>query len=200
MKIKTGRFTKKHAVLIGVLLIALYAVFPASSAPSGSQSDGNSASHDSMNAPEAAHSAPQPANAPDAGSAVDSAETVSQRLQPLADRLAALTDGQLQELISTNPFFTVVSAADASTDSSNPATGTTESETSVISETAVRPLVEDLAGAATVSLLYSSSRGTSATIVDGQVLRPGEATISGLRVKAIDDRGIDVIAAAEDLP
>ncbi len=200
MKIQAGKLTPRHGVLIGVLIVTLYFVFPDDSKSNGSVSTGEQASQNGSDSPpDSSRPATKSSETAKATASIGSAEAISLSLQQTTEPLIALTEAQLQEVIAANPFFTSAFFALESPDDDAQAT-TAEIDSSGELRPEAIPLVEQLASAATVSLLYSSSRGSSVAVVNGQVIRPGESTTSGLRVESIDPRGIDVSAAPVTLP
>jgi hypothetical protein len=187
MKIQKGKISPKHVVLIGVLVVALYAVFPSSEAPKTESAPADATS--AAVAPAAAQNPESKASVPAAAASPEPAKEVVRNYQSADLPLSPLTDEQFGDLLAANPFFTPPSDLNGGAESDPDADldGTAAAERIV-------PPIEQLAGAATVSLLYSSSRGTKAAVVDGEIVRPGQATTSGLRIEAIDSSGVNASA------
>jgi hypothetical protein len=216
MKLETGHPTVKHAAIIAVLAVVLYAVFPGSSATttdvpvtsgtaesattdSGAVSGGSSMEQMPVAVPNGAVS-------PEVGVGLSETNVAhNHAIREDSDGVAAVselpqvTEELIQEIITDNLFVAVMPAQTVPVE---PVAQPQQVEE--IPKVSPVPKVSpeesraaSMAAETKVSVLYSSSRGSSFAVVNGAVVKPGDVTDSGLQIESITPDGIVVRTAAD---
>ena len=188
MKIQKGKLSTSNAVVIGVLLVLLYLVMPTNSRKKSSAiSAAESAEIATPQAPPTVIE-PVPVTHPEestsiSGKIATASNDASQ--ESLIRPVPEINEHQLQVLVTENPFLTraAMNALDSkSQDASASITENTES-----SSTASAPVEQQ---PARISLIYTSSRGTEAAILNDEIVYPGSRTSGNARVLSVHPDGI----------
>lgn len=193
MKIHKGKLSTSNAVVIGVLVIVLYAVIPGGSKqqraektdPSVSEAlivtssdPGTSVHSDALPNQEQKSSIPE---YPKEGIGLSSAN-------PLFRSFLEIDEQKLQEIASRSPFSTtaaMVRSADVS-DADTPTNAVAEPAPDEIS------LAADLASKSTVKLFYSSSTGRQAAVLNDDIVYQGTLVSEKLTVESIHSDGVRI--------
>lgn len=192
IKFQIGRVNPKQAVAVLALAGTLWAVFPSN----GPQKD----SKKQQTSTEAAQNGSEPA-AVDAGGNSESAMAPTSGESPLRASLPMtqpgrpyepMNDADIRELVAINPFMTT--AVELSGRGSE---GRADSKNAEPPEETRRRILQGKAADASVSLVYSSSRGTSAAVINREILKPGMTTSDGLEVHEVGDQGVRVRLSSE---
>jgi hypothetical protein len=190
VKIQKGKLSTSNVVVIGVLVVLLYLVMPADS--SNKSSGRNTTESAEVAGPQSPPTViePAPATRSEELTAISGnmSATSKDAAQVLAIRpLLEIDEHRLQVLMSENPFCTsaVVNAPESrSADASESTTEITESSSSTSAPVEQQP--------ARISLIYTSSRGTKAAILNDQIVYPGSRTADNARVVSVHPQGIEV--------
>lgn len=188
MKLQTGKITGRHAVIVGVLLVALYFVFPSS--PSANSTPKSDTVPNGSQSAEASPTAASPGAATGSNQPPQRPDMPVQELNLIVERLPAVSDEELQKMISASPFFTAAAVV------SEPENAVTDVDVAMPAIPAPAPAgsapIEQLAADANLNLLYSSSKGTKAAVINNEIVHPGATTKNGLTVDTIRIDGLDV--------
>ncbi len=185
MKLKTGKLTPSHAVAICGLAGLFYLVMPGGRTADKSTTDVEQASDS-----QPASAAPEP---------VAPAETIDQSQpvqKPAATELISAVkplpdvgEAELMAIISANPFYVAAEVIPVELPPEIPQMP----EVSIVAPVPAGPSrMEEIVGSSKLNLIYSSSRGTRAAILNDEVVRSGGKTNSGLTVMSIRSDGIEV--------
>jgi len=186
VKIQKGKLSNSNVVVIGVLVVLLYLVMPTDSGNKPSRMNTTESIEVTALQSPPSVSEPTPAAPPEDPAAMTGAS--KEAPQQLTMRpILEIDEHRLQVLLSENPFRTsaVVNAPDSrSPDVSESMAGIAESSASTSAPAEQQP--------ARISLIYSSSRGTKAAILNDQIVYPGSRTLDNVRVLSVHPRGIEV--------
>ncbi|MFO0999007.1 MAG: hypothetical protein U0936_01605 [Planctomycetaceae bacterium] len=192
MKIQKGNLSASNAAVIGVLVVVLLLVMPARSVKKSSTETNSSSSgsadtqQDSLASPSIAPAADgaEPGN-PEVRSTADSS-SLSGALLPLRP-LAEICDEDLKLLSEQNPFFTKAIIAQTQKSRVNDAVVTTTPEVMISP-----PLLETLANSSKISLVYESTTGNRAAVLNDKVVYPGMVVDGDLTVQSISRQGLQL--------
>lgn len=189
MKIQKGKLSTSNAVVIGVLVIVLYFVIPTSSQKKRQNSELASAEESTQSQPKA-DLALEDATAQNktGGSTSDTnlaviTETPSEvKLRTIGE----IDEGLLAALSSHNPFWTTVIAKNARSlpEETQPTTaevGTAQQEA---------PAAQEQVGSSGISLIYSSSTGQRAAVLNDEIVYPGSRISGKYRVVTVHPNGL----------
>ncbi|MFO0975256.1 MAG: hypothetical protein U0996_02600 [Planctomycetaceae bacterium] len=210
IKFQLGGVSGKQAGAVVVLLGMLWAVFPSSkSEPSKNEataSDVAGENSDSANVQQAASSdagGPSSAVASDAsagsGGAASLALEKSGTAMPTAVLIGKpyemLDKADVDALASISPFSTTaVDVAIRKKDT------VADAATEEAPEEKRRRMLQGKAAGANVSLVYSSSRGTRAAVINREILKPGMTTSDGLEIHSVEIDGVGVRLQSDSMP
>ena len=201
-KMTKGKLTPKHAVLILLLLVTLYFVLPSGSAETtvtattgsgtgststGSTSTGSTStgSTSTSNQNSVSTSTQQPATRSDARSqtsgsgAVSAGNTQNPETPSLARPIEPVTEFDIQQMLAHNPFVIfreeAAEAAGLANQSDEKAAEANLQSAMMLKEAPDRELQQRQVPNATqkISMIYRSSRGTAAAVIDGRIVRDG---------------------------
>ncbi|MCA9056978.1 MAG: general secretion pathway protein GspB, partial [Planctomycetaceae bacterium] len=199
-KLKVGEIRPTHVALIIALLGTLWFVFPRSTRTRtaretvGPTDSKETSAHAARNPPPPAAAIAESGRVipvrPDGEkmTAVSDASSGANRLSPV--RLAPFEEAKLQLFAMQNPF---VSAHPASESTDATASDRQQDEAAaesgiVAPEDQLTVQLESLASqlrTSRIGLLYTSSNGSRAAIVDGKTLRPGDSLRAGVQIQEI---------------
>lgn len=188
MKIQKGKLSTSNVVVIGVLLVLLYLVMPTDSRKKSSGANTTEGAEVAAQQSPASVIEPTPATRPEnpAASSSTVAEASIDTPQQLAMRpILEIDEHRLQVLMTENPFRTsaVLDASDSrSRDASESTTEIAESASSPSAPVELQPTK--------ISLIYTSSRGTEAAILNDQIVYPGSRTMDNARVLSVHPGGV----------
>lgn len=188
MKIQKGKLSTSNAVVIGFLVVLLYLVMPTNSRKKSSAI--STAESAEIAAPQSPTTVIEPApvtrmeeSASISGTIAAAGNDASQEsiIRPVPE----INEQQLQVLVTENPFLT--SAAMNALDSKSQDASASMTENTESSSTASAPVEQQ---PARISLIYTSSRGTEAAILNDQIVYPGSMTSGNARVLSVHPEGI----------
>lgn len=188
MKIQKGKLSTSNVVVIGVLLVLLYLVMPTDSRKKSSAANTTESAEVAAQQSPPSVIEPTPATRLENPAASSSAvaEAGNDAPHQLAMRpILEIDEHRLQVLMTENPFRTsaVLDASDSrSRDASDSPPEITESASSPSAPVELQP--------ARISLIYTSSRGTEAAILNDQIVYPGSRTMDNARVLSVHPGGI----------
>lgn len=205
IKFQMGSVNPKQAVAVVVLIGTLWAVFPSGGSEKDSKKSDGSAEADQSIVTEAASAnstagAESTAMANGASSATETSGSSSgapmRSSLPMTRQAGKpyepLNATDVADMVSINPFMTTaVEVANRGFDSRS------DVNNAEPPEEVQRRILQGKAAGAHVSLVYSSNRGTSATVINRQILKPGMITSDGLEVQEVGDNGVRVRLQAE---
>ncbi len=205
IKFQLGSVNPKQAAAVVLLLCTLWAVFPSGGSEKDPKKPDGSAEADQSLVTETAGAessggAQSTGAANDASPAIETAQnsggTPMRSSLPLT-RLAGkpyepLNASDVADMVSINPFMTT--AVEVTSRGADRSSDTNKAEPP---EEVHRRILQGKAAGASVSLVYSSNRGTSATVINRQILKPGMTTSDGLEVQDVGDKGVRVRLQAE---
>lgn len=203
IKFQIGRVNPKQAVAVLVLAGTLWAVFPSSSpekdskrsqtSPETVQNGGEQAMVDSAMDEEstAAANGVNSAGETTLMSGESPMRTGLPKTQP-GRPYEPLDEADIRELVAINPFMTT--AVEMAGHESVTQSGSKNAEPP---EEIQRRVLQRKAESASVSLVYFSSRGTSATVINREILKPGMTTSDGLELHEVGDKGVRVRLSSE---
>lgn len=200
IKFQLGSVSGKQAAACVTLAGLLYLVFPASKpapakvpdAPAGSVAENDEPKPDAQPVnTEQANSALTPGIESSTSNAIP-VRLENQRASIPASMLVGkpyehLEASDVDVLAAISPFRTPAIDVAIQRNASTVNEATTEPP-----EERQRRILQGMAAGANVSLVYSSSRGTRATVINREILKPGMTTASGLEVQTIHDEGVRV--------
>lgn len=188
MKIQKGKLSTSNAVVIGVLVVLLYLVMPTNSRKKSSAI--STAESAEIAAPQSPTTVIEPApvtrmeeSASISGTIAAAGNDASQ--ESLIRPVPEINEQQLQVLVTENPFLT--SAAMNALDSKSQDASASMTENTESSSTASAPVEQQ---PARISLIYTSSRGTEAAILNDQIVYRGSMTSGNARVLSVHPEGI----------
>ena len=188
MKIQKGKLSTSNAVVIGFLVVLLYLVMPTNSRKKSSAI--STAESAEIAAPQTPTTVIEPApvtrmeeSASISGTIAAAGNDASQ--ESLIRPVPEINEQQLQVLVTENPFLT--SAAMNALDSKSQDASASMTENTESSSTASAPVEQQ---PARISLIYTSSRGTEAAILNDQIVYPGSMTSGNARVLSVHPEGI----------
>lgn len=188
MKIQKGKLSTSNAVVIGVLVVLLYLVMPTNSRKKSSATI--TAESAEIATPQSPTTVIEPApvtrmeeSASISGTIAAAGNDASQ--ESLIRPVPEINEQQLQVLVTENPFLT--SAAMNALDSKSQDASASMTENTESSATASAPIEQQ---PARISLIYTSSRGTEAAILNDQIVYPGSMTSGNARVLSVHPEGI----------
>ena len=188
MKIQKGKLSTSNAVVIGFLVVLLYLVMPTNSRKKSSAI--STAESAEIAAPQSPTTVIEPApvtrmeeSASISGTIAAAGNDASQEsiIRPVPE----IHEHHLQVLVTENPFLTsaAMNALDSkSQDASASMTENTESSSTVSAPVEQQPV--------RISLIYTSSRGTEAAILNDQIVYRGSMTSGNARVLSVHPEGI----------
>ncbi len=188
MKIQKGKLSTSNAVVIGVLVVLLYLVMPTNSRKNSSRT--STAESPEIAAPQSPTTAPEPApaNRPEELAAISGTMTAVSNdasQESIRRPVPEVDEHQLQVLVTENPFRT--SAAMNALDSKSEDASASMTENTESSSIPSAPVEQQPAN---ISLIYTSSRGTKAAILNDQIVYPGSMTSGNTRVLSVHPKGI----------
>jgi hypothetical protein len=192
MKIQKGKLSTSNAVVIGILVVVLYFVMP-----TGSQKKRqNSGSAPEQTTQTPAKSEAVPANATvqqkSGGSASD--ETPALLTDKPAEvklrTIEEIDEEQLEVLSGRNPFWTTAIARDARNLPDEAQSRVTEVRDNLQDTLEAQEQVRS----ARISLIYSSSTGRKAAIVNNEVVYPGSRISGRYLVETVNPNGLGLRA------
>jgi hypothetical protein len=206
IKFQIGRVNPKQAVAVLMLTVTLWAVFPSKdpakdskkqqTSAEATQNGGETAEGVLTGSGEAA-AASSVVNSP-GEAASTSGESPMRAGLPMTQPgrpYEPLNDADIRELAAINPFMTTaVEIAEQARE------GRSVAKNEEPPEQIHRRILQGKAAGASVSLVYSSSRGTSATVINREILKPGMTTSDGLEVHEVGDSGVRVRLSSEKSP
>lgn len=190
MKIQKGKLSTSNVVVIGVLVVLLYLVMPTDSRKKSS--GGNTTESVEVAGPQSQPTEIESAAAIHSDELTAISGNISATSKDAAKELAIrplpeIDEPRLQILVSENPFCTsaVMNAPESrSAEASESSTEITESSSSISAPVEQQP--------ARISLIYTSSRGTKAAILNDQIVYPGSRTVDNARVVSVHPQGIAI--------
>lgn len=204
IKFQMGSVNPKQAVAVVVLIGTLWAVFPSGGSEKDSKKPDGAAEVDQSIVTEASEDstggAESTAMANGASSATETSGSSSgapmRSSLPMTRQAGKpyepLNATDVADMVSINPFMTTaVEVANRGVDSRS------DMKNAEPPEEVQRRILQGKAAGAHVSLVYSSNRGTSATVINRQILKPGMITSDGLEVQEVGDNGVRVRLQAE---
>ena len=190
MKIQKGKLSTSNVVVIGILVIVLYFVIPTGSQKK--EQNSGSAPEQTTQTPEKSEAAPADATVKQESSGSTSGESPALLPDKPAEAklrtIEEIDEDLLVVLSGRNPFWTTAIAKDT----------LTLSEETQAKATEVRDNLQDTLEAqeqvrsARVSLIYSSSTGRKAAIVNDEVVYPGSRISGHYLVETVHANGLGV--------
>jgi hypothetical protein len=190
MKIQKGNLSTSNAVVIGVLIVVLYFVIPTES----QKKRQNSGSVPETTAQMSEKPGQVPADATPQQQSSGATSDTSQAV--LTDKPAEMNlriieeidDDLLAVLLSRNPFWTTAIAKDA---------GAVPEETQATTTEVLDVLQDTLearehVSSAEISLIYSSSTGRKAAIVNDEIVYPGSRIAGDYLVETVRADGLEL--------
>lgn len=191
MKIQKGKVSTSNGVMIAVLVIVFYLVMP------GGSDKKTTSSADQT--PEASTSA-NPSNsspASDTNSSLKAGEATAQGLltdtkpvptaPPTLRALPGINADDLEALKGQNPFFTTIIVAEKET---SHVAEQVSSETAAVSIAPIPPT--DAIIASKISLIYESTTGQQAAVLNRKIVYPGTLINDDNMVQSISRHGIQL--------
>lgn len=189
MKIQKGKLNASHAVLISVLLIVLYLVLPTSK-DQKAKTQANAAPADSGGTGQAPpESSTGNVLRPDHETDVNQAGVVTTPVAsapPSLKNLAPLKEEDLDLLKQQNPFFTI--AMIPKSEPQRPNDDPQETSPAENSQTQLQNFVNP----PKISLVYKSTTGKHAAILDDKVVYSGTVITGDVRVMSISEQGVQL--------
>ncbi len=188
MKIQKGKVSTFNAAVIGVLLVVFYLVMPGGSVKNPTSQADPSATDSTANTLPAAKTT---TNAVSGTAATENITATD--INPVNNELPAIkaivdiSDEDLTLLKEQNPFFTKVIIA--GTEDSHEA-GNVLAETAPASVTP--DLAEELVSISKVSLIYESTTGQRAAVLNSKVVYPGTVIEGDITVESISQKGVQL--------
>lgn len=200
IKFQLGSVSGKQAAAVTGLVCLLWMVFPGSKSEPTKDRAASSGSSVETGEPS---TNPEPVTAEQANASTVSNSTsgtgdaLPVRLEDQRTPIPAsrhigkpyepLAESDVEYLASASPFKT------AAIDAALLKKSTGENETTAEPPAdRHRRILQGKAAGANVSLVYSSSHGTRATVINREILKPGMTTSSGLEVHGVHDEGVRV--------
>jgi hypothetical protein len=190
MKIQKGKLSTSNAVVIGVLVVVLYLVIPTVSQKKRQNS--GSAPEQTIQTPEKSDAAPADATVKQESSGSSSGESPALLPDKPAEvklrTIEEINEDLLVVLSGRNPFWTTAIAKDTLN-----LTEETQAKAMEVRDNLRDTLeAQEQVRSARVSLIYSSSTGRKAAIVNDEVVYPGSRISGPYLVETVHANGLGV--------
>lgn len=191
MKIQKGKLSTSNAVVIGVLIVVLYLVMPAGSQKKQPKSE-------SVSTQEPTQSLPQTKAAQEDSTQQNSNIGTTSESGPvsIADSpskvnlraIEEIDDDVLTALSGRNPFLTAVIAKDARVSPDETQAAVPEVRDSLQDRFAAHEQLKS----SKISLIYSSSTGKKAAVLNDEIVYPGSHVAENFRVVTVGPNGLEL--------